>query len=163
MRTISPTARAPRTAFVLSGGASLGAMQVGMLRALYERGITPDLLVGTSAGALNAAFLASRPPTVATTQELEDVKRVAETLGVQNLVRLARAPAAPVYTLVLVTDEERLSKMLKDFPSVRVGRMSGQLYVSGSVRTDQDLEVVRRIVAALGAQTIVSVIPGTKP
>jgi len=38
------------TAFVLSGGASLGAIQVGMLRALYERGIAPDLIVGTSAG-----------------------------------------------------------------------------------------------------------------
>jgi len=46
------------TAFVLSGGGSLGAVQVGMLRALAERGITPDLLVGTSAGALNAAFVA---------------------------------------------------------------------------------------------------------
>jgi predicted acylesterase/phospholipase RssA len=34
---------APRTAFVLASGASLGAMQVGMLRALYERGIDPDL------------------------------------------------------------------------------------------------------------------------
>jgi NTE family protein len=65
--------RAPRTAFVLSGGASLGAMQVGMLRALYERGIVPDLLVGTSAGALNAAFVASRPPTVATAKELARV------------------------------------------------------------------------------------------
>lgn len=47
------------TAFVLSGGGSLGAVQVGMLRALAERGITPDLLVGTSAGALNAAFVAA--------------------------------------------------------------------------------------------------------
>jgi NTE family protein len=37
---------------------------------LYERGIAPDLLIGTSAGALNAAFLASRPATVATAQEL---------------------------------------------------------------------------------------------
>jgi NTE family protein len=46
------------TAFVLSGGASLGAVQVGMLRALLERKIEPDLLVGTSAGALNAAFVA---------------------------------------------------------------------------------------------------------
>jgi len=46
------------TAFVLSGGASLGAVQVGMLRALVEEGIEPDLLVGTSAGALNAAFVA---------------------------------------------------------------------------------------------------------
>jgi NTE family protein len=65
----------PRTAFVLGGGASLGAMQAGMVRALYESGITPDLLVGTSAGALNAAFLASRPPTVATAEELAHVWR----------------------------------------------------------------------------------------
>jgi NTE family protein len=67
--------RAPRTAFVLSGGASLGAMQAGMLRALYEREIVPDLLVGTSAGALNAAFVASRPQTVATAEELARVWR----------------------------------------------------------------------------------------
>src|ERR1700757_625381 len=45
--------RGPGTAFVLTGGASLGALQVGMLGALYERGIRPDVLVGTSAGALN--------------------------------------------------------------------------------------------------------------
>ena len=37
------TAGAPRTAFVLAGGAALGAMQAGMLQALYERGIVPDL------------------------------------------------------------------------------------------------------------------------
>jgi NTE family protein len=48
-----------RTAFVLSGGASLGGAQAGMLRALWEHGITADLLIGTSAGALNAAFVAS--------------------------------------------------------------------------------------------------------
>jgi len=52
----------PPTAFVLAGGAALGAMQTGTLRALYEHGIVPDLLAGTSAGTLNAAFLASRPP-----------------------------------------------------------------------------------------------------
>jgi NTE family protein len=63
----------PHTAFVLSGGASLGALQVGMLRAVYESGIAADLLVGTSAGALNAAFLASRPQTVATANELARV------------------------------------------------------------------------------------------
>ena len=62
--------RRPTTAFVLSGGASLGAVQVGMLTALYERGITPDLIVGTSAGALNGAFIASRPQTVETAEEL---------------------------------------------------------------------------------------------
>jgi predicted acylesterase/phospholipase RssA len=36
----------PRTAFVLAGGAALGAMQVGMLRALYERGIAPTFSSG---------------------------------------------------------------------------------------------------------------------
>jgi NTE family protein len=63
------------TAFVLSGGASLAALHVGMLQALYERGIVPDLLVATSVGALNAAFIASRPQTVATARELRRVWR----------------------------------------------------------------------------------------
>src|ERR1700709_2238025 len=67
--------RRPRTAFVLSGGASLGALQVGMLRALYEQGVVPDLLVGTSVGALNAGFVASRPQAPATAAELARVWR----------------------------------------------------------------------------------------
>lgn len=62
-------------AFVLSGGASLGAIQVGMLRALYERSVIPDVIVGTSAGALNGAFIASRPHTVATADALVAVWR----------------------------------------------------------------------------------------
>jgi NTE family protein len=65
----------PRTAFVLSGGASLGALQVGMLEALYERAIAPDLLVATSVGALNAAFIASRPQSPETARELGRVWR----------------------------------------------------------------------------------------
>ena len=44
-----------------------------MLRALYERGIVPDLLVATSVGAVNAAFLASRLPNVATADEFAGV------------------------------------------------------------------------------------------
>lgn len=63
----------PQTAFVLSGGAALGAIQVGMLRALYERGIEPDLIVGTSVGAVNGAFIASRPFAPATTDELAGI------------------------------------------------------------------------------------------
>jgi NTE family protein len=61
------------TAFVLSGGASLGAIQVGMLQALYERQIQPDFIVGASAGALNGAFVAARPQSVATTAELAEI------------------------------------------------------------------------------------------
>lgn len=65
----------PRVAFALSGGGSLGAVQVGMIQALYEREIVPDMLVGTSVGALNAAFLATRPPTPDTARELAEIWR----------------------------------------------------------------------------------------
>jgi NTE family protein len=49
------------TAFVLAGGGSLGAVQVGMLAALVRRGIVPDLVVGASVGAINAAYYAAEP------------------------------------------------------------------------------------------------------
>jgi NTE family protein len=49
------------TAFVLGGGGLLGAHEVGMLRALCEAGILPDLVVGTSVGAINGAFVAADP------------------------------------------------------------------------------------------------------
>jgi NTE family protein len=50
-----------KTAFVLGGGGVLGAHEVGMLRALAEAGIRPDLVVGTSVGAINGAFVAADP------------------------------------------------------------------------------------------------------
>jgi NTE family protein len=66
------------TAFALSGGGNLGAMQAGSMRALVEAGREPDLLVGASIGALNAAFYATHPD-LAGCQRLEaawtDLKR----------------------------------------------------------------------------------------
>jgi NTE family protein len=59
------------TAFVLGGGGVLGAVEVGMLRALLERDIVPDLVLGTSVGALNGAMVARQP-------ELEVVERLTE-------------------------------------------------------------------------------------
>lgn len=50
-----------RTAFVLGGGGLLGAVEVGMLRALFERDIVPDLILGTSVGALNGLVVAADP------------------------------------------------------------------------------------------------------
>ena len=49
------------TAFVLSGGSNLGAAQVGMLKALFEAGIVPSSVIGTSVGAINAAAIAGNP------------------------------------------------------------------------------------------------------
>src|SRR6478736_2790860 len=53
--------RSRRTAFVLSGGGNLGALQVGMLQTLVERDIRPDIVLGCSVGALNGAAIAADP------------------------------------------------------------------------------------------------------
>lgn len=77
------------TAFALAGGASLGAVEVGMLQALLERDIRPDLVVGTSAGALNSAYLAGRP-------DLDGVRRLGEVWRGLTLLRVF--PPSPVDT-----------------------------------------------------------------
>ena len=50
-----------KTAFVFAGGGSFGSIQVGMLRALVAHGVTADMVVGSSVGAMNAAYYASNP------------------------------------------------------------------------------------------------------
>ncbi|UQU65984.1 patatin-like phospholipase family protein [Couchioplanes caeruleus] len=56
-------------AFVLGGGGVLGAVQVGMLRALFRAGYRPDVVIGTSIGAVNGALVAA-DPTEAVTDRL---------------------------------------------------------------------------------------------
>lgn len=58
-------------AFVLGGGGVRGAVEIGMLEALFERGIRPDLVAGTSIGAINGALVA-HDPTPAVIEALED-------------------------------------------------------------------------------------------
>lgn len=58
-------------AFVLGGGGLLGAHEVGMLRALLEAGVRPDLIVGTSVGAVNGVSVAAEP-------DLDAVVRLAQ-------------------------------------------------------------------------------------
>jgi NTE family protein len=71
----APTAGPPpREVFVLSGGGSLGAAQVGALQALFEAGIVPDAVVGCSVGSLNAAYVAVEP-TLSRANELEHIWR----------------------------------------------------------------------------------------
>ncbi len=55
------TASKPRVAFVLGGGGRWGAVEVGMLQALQEAGIAPDLILGTSIGAYNGSVIAAEP------------------------------------------------------------------------------------------------------
>ena len=62
--------RKPKTVFVFSGGAVRGAAQIGMLKALCEKGIKPDAIVGVSIGALNGFWFACNP-TLERVNELE--------------------------------------------------------------------------------------------
>lgn len=82
-------------ALALAGGAALGALQVGMLRALAEVGCRPDLVVGTSIGAINGAFIAQHGLTLARVDELARIWRelrfgdVFTGMGLGSIARLA--------------------------------------------------------------------------
>jgi NTE family protein len=75
-KTLSLVSRDVRekTAFVLAGGGSFGAIQVGMMHALAANGITPDMVVGSSVGALNGAYYAGNP-TLKGVSQLETIWR----------------------------------------------------------------------------------------
>lgn len=64
----------PKTAFVLAGGGSFGAIQVGMMHALVAHGVTADLVVGSSVGAMNGAYYAGAP-TLDGVKQLADIWR----------------------------------------------------------------------------------------
>ena len=68
--SVSDDTGAVKTAFVFAGGGSFGAIQVGMLQSLAAHGISTDMVVGSSVGALNGAFYAGDPT-------LDGVKRLA--------------------------------------------------------------------------------------
>ena len=75
----SPPTR--RTAFVLGGGGPQGAYEVGMLRALLEAHVEPDLVLGTSVGAVNGAVFAAEPG-LACVARLEEVWTALDVGGV---------------------------------------------------------------------------------
>jgi NTE family protein len=64
----------PKTAFVFAGGGSFGAIQVGMLHALAAHGVSADMVVGCSVGAINGAYYAGAP-TLKGVLELETIWR----------------------------------------------------------------------------------------
>jgi NTE family protein len=100
------------TAFVLGGGGILGAAEVGMLRALLDRGITPDLVVGSSVGAMNGALLSADP-------SARTVERMTEAWsGITGRGVFSGSLAGQVHNLVrhgtFLHDNTRLRTLLED-------------------------------------------------
>src|SRR5690348_9396997 len=60
--TAAPAPQKQQIVVVFQGGGALGAYQAGVFQALYEAGIEPDWLVGTSIGAINASIIAGNEP-----------------------------------------------------------------------------------------------------
>ena len=116
------------TAFVLAGGGSLGAVQVGMLKALTRNNIVPDLVVGASVGAINATYFAAAPSS-------EGVRQLERTW-----LRLRSAdvfPLSPVKSLLAILGKRdhlissaRLRALIEsELPCERIERTKLPCYV----------------------------------
>ncbi len=129
----SPVVPAGRggTAFVLGGGGVLGAAEVGMLAALFEHGVRPDLIVGTSVGAINGAFVAA-DPVPATVDRLRTVWQALASEGILSGSVLAR-----VGTLVRTRTHLHPREPLRDLLTTHL-----------PARTFAELEVPFQCVAA---------------
>jgi NTE family protein len=120
-----------RTAFVLGGGGMLGSSEVGMLKALVERGIRADVVLGTSVGAINGAYYAADPAPVAVSA-LEQLWKGVATEGV-----LAGSTLRRVTTLARTRTHAHAQEPLR-------AMLERQL---GDVRIE-DLEIAFQCVAA---------------
>jgi NTE family protein len=106
-------------AFVLGGGGILGAHEVGMLRALAESSIEPDLILGTSVGAINGAMFAAEPTTegVERLSELWSESRLSEVTAAGILRRITTLARTGTHLESLEVARARLAEA---FPVERV-------------------------------------------
>lgn len=130
-------------AFVLGGGGMLGATQVGMLRALIDAGVRPDVVLGTSVGAVNGALVASDPTPTA----IESLTRLWTSMSRSevfsgNLVARARTlarhgthlhPSAPLRRLLALSLPEQFEQLAVPFQCVAasVERASAHWFTNG--------------------------------
>lgn len=142
-RLIAPVARLRRrlrpnpVAFVLSGGGPLGAVQVGMLRALAEGGIVPDLILGCSVGAINGAAFAAEPDLDGVARLDRIWRRIAE--GDPELMPSRRLPALAQMARKgeSLHDPDTLAELLDDELSTKT--FSGLRIPFQCVATDVEL------------------------
>jgi NTE family protein len=106
--------RRSELAVVLGGGGILGGHEVGMLRALAERSIRPDVVLGTSVGAINGAFFAA-DPTTAGVEHLSELWReptLAEVSAGDLLRRVTTLARSGTHVQSFEQARDRLSRAL---------------------------------------------------
>jgi NTE family protein len=115
--------RAHEVAFVLGGGGVLGAHEVGMLQALAEAGVRPDLVLGTSVGALNGVFVAAHRDPGAAVPELAAVWRegaAAEAFGGSLFGRVRTLARSGTH----LHPNEPLRQLLEGLPVKRIEELA---------------------------------------
>ncbi|TFF84956.1 patatin-like phospholipase family protein [Candidatus Heimdallarchaeota archaeon] len=120
-----------KTAFVFSGGASLGSIEIGALKAIVEEGIKADLVLGTSVGSLNGAMYAYNP-TLEGVKIIEDIWR---TINVWNV--FTPSPTTPIASLTtmrqFLISPKNLRKLITEkIPYTRMEETEIPLYVIGT-------------------------------
>jgi NTE family protein len=107
---MSPRAGRPRTAFVLAGGGSFGAIQVGMLKALAAAEVAADMVVGSSVGAINAAYYAGRP----TAEGIAELERLWRSIRRDDVFPIGwRGLAGFLWRRDHLVDNARLMRLVK--------------------------------------------------
>lgn len=86
--SLSQPPTTPRIALVLQGGGALGAYQAGVYQAMHEHDLTPDWVVGTSIGAINAAIIAGNPREV----RIQRLREFWESVSHPDMVNLQQVP-----------------------------------------------------------------------
>lgn len=154
----------PNVAFALGGGGSKGALQVGALRALFEAGIKPDILTGTSIGAINSVGLGIWGTELSTIDRMEAAWKQVENMQLmdprfQNLIIRAMIhkpdTSAQQKTIDYLTSIGITPDLtFRDIHSTRVGVVSANL-TSGSpviYGLDPDEKILEGCLASIAIQ-----------
>lgn len=112
---IKPIGNRPRIALVLQGGGALGSYQAGVYEALHEHGMTPDWVVGTSIGAINAAIIAGnhRP------DRLPRLKAFWESVAHNDLFDMRKVPDPVRQFNIMLSTVDSMSKGVPGFYAPR--------------------------------------------
>lgn len=134
------------TAFVFSSGGARGALQVGAVKALFERGITPDVVVGTSIGSWNGALLAKNP----TSEGVEQLVKIWNSLTTSRIL-LGWEPhlptAAPAFAGAFVVAAIR--RVTQGYPSLYGDAGLRQVFAEHLDKMRfEDAQVPLRVIAA---------------
>ena len=146
-----------RTAFVFAGGGSVGAAEVGMLRALVDHGLRPDFVVGASAGAINAVHFAATP----TSEGVAELVRLWTRLRGTNVFPVSRLHGvlAPANRRPALLDVSALHRTLST--SLTVARLEDTTFPCHVLATDlmSGEEVLLSSGSALDALMATTAIP----